>query len=580
MMSYKTELRDGMMIDWDVPITMDDGLVLRADIYRPPQEGKYPVIMSYGPYAKGLAFQDLYKTAWERMVEGYPDVAAGSTNKYQNWEVADPEKWVPDGYVIIRVDSRGCGRSPGYVDLWSPREAKDFFNCIEWAGIQPWSNGKVGLNGISYYAMNQWQVASLQPPHLKAMCIWEGAADFYRDLSHHGGIFTTFLPNWYDMQIIPVQHGVGKKGYRSRVNGDFVSGPETLTDEELGNNRSDYGNETFSHPLDDEYWKSRMPDWSKVTVPFLSAANWGGNGLHPRGNFEGFFRAASKQKWLEVHGIEHWTHFYTDYGRLLQKRFFDHFLKGIDNGWSQQPRVQLQVRHMDSFVERMEKEWPLARTQWTKFYLNPADLTLARKPVKAGGTITYDGFSDGVTFLLPPLNEQTEITGPSAAKLFLSSSTTDADVFLVLRVFTPDMKEVVFQGAVDPHTPIAQGWLRASHRKLDPKLSTEFRPYHTHDEKQVLVPGQVYELDVEIWPTCIVVPPGYRIALTVRGKDYVYPGGSGGRLSNMKMEFTGCGPFLHNDPRDRPPSIFNGKVTLHAGGEKAAYVLLPIIPKG
>ncbi len=579
-MSYKTELRDGMMIDWDVPITVDDGLVLRADIYRPPQEGKYPVIMSYGPYAKGLAFQDLYKTAWERMVEGYPDVAAGSTNKYQNWEVADPEKWVSDGYVIVRVDSRGCGRSPGYVDLWSPREAKDFFNCIEWAGIQPWSNGKVGLNGISYYAMNQWQVASLQPPHLKAMCIWEGAADFYRDLSHHGGIFTTFLPNWYDMQIIPVQHGVGKKGYRSRVNGDFVSGPETLTDEELGNNRSDYGNETFSHPLDDEYWKSRMPDWSKVTVPFLSAANWGGNGLHPRGNFEGFFRAASKQKWLEVHGIEHWTHFYTDYGRLLQKRFFDHFLKGIDNGWSQQPRVQLQVRHMDSFVERMEKEWPLARTQWTKFYLNPADLTLDRKPVKAGGTITYDGFSDGVTFLLPPLNEQTEITGPSTAKLFLSSSTTDADVFLVLRVFTPDMKEVVFQGAVDPHTPIAQGWLRASHRKLDPKLSTEFRPYHTHDEKQVLVPGQVYELDVEIWPTCIVVPPGYRIALTVRGKDYVYPGGSGGRLSNMKMEFTGCGPFLHNDPRDRPPSIFNGKVTLHAGGEKAAYVLLPIIPKG
>ena len=578
-MSYKTELRDGMMIDWDVPITMDDGLVLRADVYRPPQEGKNPVIMSYGPYAKGLAFQDLYKTAWERMVEGYPDVAAGSSNKYQNWEVADPEKWVRDGYVIVRVDSRGCGRSPGYVDLWSAREAKDFFNCIEWAAVQPWSNGKVGLNGISYYAMNQWQVASLQPPHLKAMCIWEGAADFYRDLSHHGGIFTTFLPNWYDMQIIPVQHGVGKRGYRSRVNGDFVSGPETLTDEELGNNRSDYGTETFSHPLDDEYWKSRMPDWSKVTVPFLSAANWGGNGLHPRGNFEGFFRAASKQKWLEVHGIEHWTHFYTDYGRLLQKRFFDYFLKGIDNGWSKQPRVQLQVRHVDAFAERMEKEWPLARTQWTKFYLNPADLTLDRKPVKAAGKITYEGFGDGITFLLPPFNEETEITGPSAAKLFLSSSTTDADVFLVLRVFTPDMKEVVFQGAVDPHTPIGQGWLRASHRKLDPKLSTEFRPYHTHDEKQDLVPGQVYELDVEIWPTCIVVPPGHRIALSVRGKDYVYPGGTGGRLSNMKMEFTGCGPFMHNDPRDRPPSIFNGKVTLHAGGEKAAYVLLPIIPK-
>jgi hypothetical protein len=290
-------------------------------------------------------------------------------------------------------------------------------------------------------------------------------------------------------------------------------------------------------------------------------------------------RAVSKQKWLEAHGIEHWTHFYTDYGRLIQKRFFDYFLKGIDNGWSKQPRVQLQVRHIDRFVERMENEWPLARTKWTKFYLNPADLTLHREPVKSTGSISYDGFSDGVTFLLPPLREEAEITGPSAAKLFVSSSTKDADLFVVLRVFSPDMKEVVFQGALDPHTPIAQGWLRASHRKLDPTLSTEYRPYHTHDVVEPLAPGRVYELDVEVWPTCIVVPAGYRIALTVRGRDYVYPGGSGGRLSNMKMEFTGCGPFLHDDPRDRPPSIFNGKVTLHAGSDRPSYVLLPIIPK-
>jgi len=578
-MGQETEIRDGMKIDWDVPIPMDDGIVLRADVFRPIPEGKYPVILSYGPYGKGLAFQELYKTCWDRMVEEHPDVAAGSTNKYQNWEVVDPEKWVPEGYVCVRVDSRGCGRSPGYIDLWSPRETRDFYLCIEWAGTQPWSNGKVGLNGISYYAMNQWQVASLQPPHLAAICVWEGAADFYRDFSHHGGIFTTFPINWYDMQIIPVQHGMGKRGYRSRVTGELVSGPETLTDEELGSNRSDYGNECLSHPLDDEYWKSRSPDWSKVTVPLLSAANWGGQGLHPRGNFEGFVRAASRQKWLEVHGLEHWTHFYTDYGRLLQKRFFDHFLKGIDNGWPQQPPVQLQVRHIDRFVERMENEWPLARTQWTKFYLNPADLTLSLEPIKEAAHITYDGLGEGVTFLSRPLKEETEITGPVAAKLFTSSSTADADLFLVLRVFTPEMREVVFQGALDPHTPIAQGWLRASHRKIDPKLTTFYRPYHTHDEKQLLTPGQIYELDVEIWPTCIVVPAGHRIALSVRGKDYVYPSGTGGKLSNMKMEFSGCACFLHNDARDRPPQVFGGKVTLHAGPDRASYVLLPIIPK-
>ena len=577
-MSKKSEIRDGMRIDWDIPIEMDDGIVLRADIYRPIADGRYPVILSYGPYGKYLAFQAGYQTAWERMASDHPDVTAGSTNKYQSWEVVDPEKWVPDGYAVVRVDSRGCGRSPGYIDLWSAREAKDFYNSIEWAAEQPWSSGKIGLNGISYYAMNQWQVASLQPPHLAAMCIWEGAADFYRDMNHHGGILCTFGTNWYDMQIKSVQHGVGKRGYRSSMVADYVSGPETLCEEELGANRCDFGRDVSSHALNsDAYWQSRMPDWSKVNAPFLSTANWGGNGLHPRGNFEGFVRAAAQAKWLEVHGIEHWTEFYTDYGVDLQKRFFGHFLKGEDTGWKNQPRVQLQVRHVDKFVQRMENEWPLARTRWTKFYLNPADHSLSAEPVAEKGSVAYDGFGDGVTFLTSPLEAETEITGPSAAKLFMSSETEDLDLFLVLRVFTADLKEVVFQGALDPHTPIGQGWLRASHRKLDPKLTLEYRPYHTHDEKQPLRPGEVYELDVEIWPTCIVVPAGYRIGLSIRGRDYAYPGGSGGRLSNMKNEFTGVGPFLHNDPRDRPPEIFGGKNILYAGGDSTSYLLLPII---
>ena len=130
------------------------------------------------------------------MCEKHPDVPTGSTNKYQCWEVVDPEKWVPDGYVVIRVDSRGAGRSPGVIDIWSLREALDLAQCVEWAGVQPWSNGKVGLNGISYYAENQWQAAALQPKHLAAICLWEGAADFYRDMAHHGGIFCTFSKNW------------------------------------------------------------------------------------------------------------------------------------------------------------------------------------------------------------------------------------------------------------------------------------------------------------------------------------------------------------------------------------------------
>ena len=562
-----------MRIDWDVPIKVDDGLVLRADVYRPDADARYPVILTYGPYAKGLSFQEGYPSAWQRMVAEHPDVAYGSSNLYQSWEVVDPEKWVPEGYACVRVDSRGAGRSPGFVDPFSPRETKDFYQCIEWAGVQPWSNGKVGLNGISYFGTNQWHVASLQPPHLAAICIWEGMADWYRDGTHHGGIVNTFWANWYDMQVKSVQYGLGERGPKSRANGKWVCGDETLNDAELAKNRTNFGDEILAHPLDDDYHKGRSPVWDKITVPLLTAANWGGQGLHPRGNFEGFVRSKSKDKYLEAHGLEHWTHFYTDYGRKLQLRFFDHYLKGKGD-WKDQPKVLLQVRHIDKFVERKENEWPLARTQWTKMYLH-ADSQLKASP-GGEGTVSYDAMGDGVTFVSEPFRQETELTGPIAVKLKLSSSTEDADLFLVLRVFTGDLREITFMGAIDPHTPIAQGWLRASHRKLDAKLSTEYRPYHSHDEKQPLKKNEIVYLDIEILPTCIVVPAGYRVALSVRGKDYEWQKSTGAKLSNFKNELLGCGPFLHNEPRDRPSSVFSNRTTLHLDAN--SYVLLPVIP--
>ena len=564
-----------MRIDWDVPIAMDDGLVLRADVFRPEGNGRHPVILSYGPYAKGLAFQDGYPSAWQRMVAEHPDVAHGSSNLYQSWEVVDPEKWVPEGYACVRVDSRGAGRSPGYIDPFSPRETKDFYDCIEWAGVQPWSSGKVGLSGISYYGINQWHVASLQPPHLAALCVWEGAADWYRDMTHHGGILSTFWANWYDMQVTTVQYGLGSRGPRSRATGALVCGDETLSGRELRENRCEFGDEILAHPLDDDYHKARSPKWDRITVPLLSAANWGGQGLHPRGNFEGFVRAASQDKWLEAHGLEHWTHFYTDYGRKLQLRFFDKFLKGNHQEWDGQPRVHLQVRHVDRFVERHENEWPLERTRWTKLYLHKDFQLKSGTDHDSSSRVSFEAMGEGVTFLSEPLGKQTEITGPLAARLRVSSSTEDADLFLVFRVFAPDLREVTFMGAIDPHTPVAQGWLRASHRKLDPMLSTEYRPYHSHDEKQLLSKGEIVTLDVEIWPTSIVVPAGYRVALSVRGRDYEWQKSTGARLSNFKNELRGCGPFLHDDPRDRPASVFGGTTTLHL---QDSYVLIPVIP--
>ncbi len=574
---WRIDRTDGMIIEWDVGIRMDDGLVQRADIFRPDAAGRYPVILSYGPYAKGLPFQEGYPDQWRRLSAHHPEVLRGSTGRYQNWEVVDPEKWVPDGYVCVRVDSRGAGRSPGFLDPFSPRETRDFFLCIEWAAAQAWSSGKVGLLGISYYAINQWHVASLQPPHLTAMCPWEGAADWYRDMVRHGGMVCVFWDHWMQKQVITVQHGRGDRAPVNPNTGQPVAGPHTLADEELAANRADLRRAALSHPLDDEYYRQRSPDWSRVTVPFLSAANWGGQGLHPRGSFEGFLRAASTEKWLEVHGLEHWTEFYTDYGLALQKRFFDHYLKGVDNGWKRQPPILLQVRHVDQFVSRAEDGWPIPRTRWTRFYLDAESNALAPRPFAGAGAVQYEALGEGVTFSTPPLAQDTEITGPVAAKLFVASSTTDADVFTVLRVFDPGGREVDFQGALDPHTPIGQGWLRASHRRLDPALSTEWRPFHSHDRSEPLTPGQVYELDIEIWPTSIVIPADHRLALTVLGKDFERPG-TGLQMKTFVNEFRGSGPFLHTDPEDRPNIVFGGRATIHTGEAHPSYLLLPVIP--
>ena len=185
---------------------------------------------------------------------------------------------------------------------------------------------------------------------------------------------------------------------------------------------------------------------------------------------------------------------------------------------------------------------------------------------------------NGLTFWMPPVTKPTEITGPIAAKLFISSSTKDADLFLIVRVFDPQGKELTFFGSTDPNTPIANGWLRASHRRLMPEWTLPYRPYHPHDRVEPLTPGEIYEFDIEIVSTCIVLPAGWRVALTVRGKDYEYEG----EISEFGKKFyfgtRGTGGMTHNDPDNRPADVFANKVKLHAGGQWGSYLLLPIIP--
>jgi len=579
-MFEKSEIRDGMRIDWNTPVAMEDGIVLRVDVFRPIEEGRYPAIVTYGVYGKGLSYREGYPMQWEKMVHDHPEILEGSTNKYQAWEVTDPERWVCHGYVVIRVDSRGAGCSQGFLDPQCPREDEDLYQCIEWAGTQPWSSGKVGMLGISYYAINQWHVAAKNPPHLTAIIPWEGFNDNYRDATYHGGILSEFTKRWSEIQVMTVQYGLGSRARKNPNTGESIAGNVTLSDEELAKNRVNPFLQNKSHPFFDEWHRARSVDLSKVTIPFLSCANWGGQGIHPRGNFNGFVESPAKQKWLEAHGDTHWSLFSSGYGLALQKRFLDYFLKGIENGWEKEPRVQLNIRYPgEKFVLRMENEWPLARTRWTRFYLDAARMSLEKERVSVQGKAEYEALGRGLTFSTPPLERETEITGPIAAKLFISSSTSDADLFLIVRAFDPDGKELTFQGALDPNTPLAQGWLRASHRRLDPKRSKPYQPYHPHDRAEPLTPGEIYECDVEIVPSCVVLPVGWRVVLTVRGKDYEYEGDVQQFGQDFYYATRGTGGMTHNDLDNRPSDVFGGSVTLHTGGPLASYVLLPIVPQ-
>ncbi len=569
--SNRARPEDPFIFEKNVRVPTDDGSFVMVNVFRPREPGRYPVIMSMCVYGKDLATRDLYAEEWKEMMERLPNLRERSSCHYHTWETCDPETWVPEGYVVIRVDSRGSGKSPGDLDPFCPREIHDYDNAIEWAALQPWSNGKVGLLGISYLAITQWQVASLQPPHLTAIIPWEGVSDKYRDDSRHGGIYNSLQPGWYAKQVLPIQHGNGESPYHDLDDGSPIGGDEAFPAEQLAANRADVRKDYLTRELDGPFYRGRSADFSKITVPLLSAGNWGGMGLHGRGNMEGYDRSASRQKWLQVHGGNHRDAFYSREGQALQKEFFDHFLKGEDNGWNTRPPVMLKIRHPgEVFEDRTENEWPIARTVWTKLYLDPKGLMFSPFPLPIPSQASYEALGNGLTFTSKPFEKETEITGPVKLHLWVSSSTEDMDIFATLQLFAPDGREVTWEGASEPAVPLTQGWLRVSHRKLDPYLSTPWRPYHTHDEIRKLTPGQVREVQVELWPTCIVVPESYTIALKLQGKDF--------SRSEQGGILTGSGIFLHNDSEDRPPSVFGGMNIVYGGGEYGSTLQIPVVP--
>ena len=551
-----SEKKELFILDKNVDVAMRDGANLKADIFRPLDDGKYPAILNFGPYQK----DKLWTT---------PPTLEEKGNEYMNWETVNPEIWVPEGYVSVRVDARGSGKSQGQFEPWSASEAVDFYDAIEWAAKQPWCNGNIGLLGISYYAINQWFVANLQPPSLKAIIPWEGFADIYRDALFHGGITCLFMTNWFTAHML--HHQVGRAS-------------QTVTNAWERNTLHFW----LSNNLDSGALSNSQADWDQITVPFYSVGNWTGMGLHLRGNTESFMLSKNPNKKLRIQNGSHVHPFYTADGRRDQIRFLDYWLKGKQNGIMDEPPVKLAIRHGADQIEwRTEQEWPLARTQWTKMYFDIASATgtgpyqgslVDKNPSKessctyaATGTGSMGSSSAasaqvmgggikpdmGIALFTPAMTEDMEITGPLSATFWVSSSSEDMDLFITMRHFDEAGQEIMETGQQGSPVPVAKGWLRVSHRELDQEKTLPYRPYHLHQRRLWLTPGEIVQVDVEIWPTSMVFKKGHQMRLDVQPRDGV-----------------GSASYMHYHA-----DYNTGTNTIYAGGKYESYILLPVIPK-
>jgi len=355
----------GMVIEKDVRIAMPDGVKLACNVYRPDKPGKFPVILSVTPYGKDLT-PPVYKPDGTPLPGAYipymsrtyaygADMGHMSISRLASWEAPDPAFWVAKNYVVLIVDQRGGFKSEGRTPT-AAEGADDLYTIVEWAAAREWSTGNIGMLGVSALAMNQYDVASRDPapPHLKAIIPWEGASNMYRDLFFWGGIPETN----FSRSLGPFKADLAK------MPPDQAAKAWAIAMDPVANQRT----------------MQAAPRLERITVPTLLCASWSDKGLHTQGAFQAWRRIASRDRWLYTHGGRKWERFYSEDATNYQKKFFDYFLKGLQNGWEDTPRVRLEIRETrDEYTVRPEKEFPLARTQYRKLYLNAVDrsMTLA-----------------------------------------------------------------------------------------------------------------------------------------------------------------------------------------------------------
>jgi predicted acyl esterase len=524
--------RAGMVIEKSVPVAMSDGVTLRLNVFR-PRDVVAPVVMSVTPYGKDHAPDRIGMLAMR-----LSGVRFGHLNcsPMTGFESPDPLFWVGHGYAVVQADARGMHASEGTAGFLTDRDAHDYAELIGWAAHQPWSTGRVALTGVSYLCMSQWRVAALRPKALAAIVAWEGVSDLLREFAYHGGIPETgFLRVWWKNRMIRGSHRGASMG-------------------------EDFPRDSRHHPLDDDYWAAKRPDVGAIDVPALVCASWSDHGLHTRGTLLAYEQLTGP-KWLYVHGRRKWETYYSAQALELQRRFLDHFVKDVTSVWDDEPAVRYEVRHnRDRYTVHTSTRWPIPEAVPHTLYLDAASMSLTPQPNPVGHAVSYSAAArphraDRVAFT-HRFAEDSEITGSMALSVWMSTNQgTDLDVFVVVRKRDASGQSVPFYGYNGYRNDgVAKGWLRASHRELDPSRGRPERPFHTHRAVQRVEARQPTELTVEIWPSSTYFEAGSELIIEIVGHD------------------------ADRYPVLRHVSANRGTHTVHTGGLTPSALVAPLLP--
>ena len=520
-----------IQVDWDVPVAVRDGTVLRVNVFRPEGAGPFPVIMSCHPYGKDkIPAKTRSGRGVHLQARLLPQPHPIAISEWTGWEAPDPVVWAGRGYAVVNADQRGGGTSEGTATLFSDQEAEDYHDLIEWAGTRDWSNGRVGLDGVSYLAISQYKVAALRPPHLAAICPWEGLTDLYRDFARPGGIQETgFSALW------------------SRLTSRHARVSQPIADE------------IARRPEDDEWYRSTSPDLERIAVPALVCASFSDHLLHSRGSFEAFRRIGSASKRLYTHRGGKWSAYYGDAATLARMRFFDHTLKGVDNGWAEEAPVRLAIteRGPDPVDVTAECAWPPPDLTWRMLWLDATEATLSEgEPPDGPGCSSFDVTTGSAAFTWT-LPADMDVIGTMALRLHVEVTGAD-DVLLFVAVRKiHDGVEDAFEGSYGfSGDMVSQGWQRAAHRALDAGRSTPSRPVHRHDRAEPLGAGEIRAVDVELRPHATRFRAGDLLRVEVRGRWH-FP----------RTKFGGQFPAGYASSR-------SGTCLLHTGGVHACHLFL------